>query len=141
MLSTHLFLVLSSDLLPSGLPTKIMYAPLPSPITAACPVHLSLLYCITHMFKERKDWVNLQLTFFFSSTLSSVYYISMRFVVLTAAFLRIQFVCVDTVSLCEWFRCFERGYYGPSKRREPLTKLHSLLSQKIRFLILELVYT
>jgi hypothetical protein len=30
-------------------------------------------------------------------------YIYMRFVVLTAAFQRIQVVCVDAVSLCEWF--------------------------------------
>jgi hypothetical protein len=38
-------------------------------------------------------------------------------------------------------RCFESGYYGPSKRREPLTKRHSVLSQKIWILILQLVYT
>jgi hypothetical protein len=61
---------------------------------------------ITYAFVNSKDWVKLQLTFFSSSTLSSVYYISMRFVVLTAAFQRIQVVCVDAVSLCEWYATF-----------------------------------
>jgi hypothetical protein len=45
----------------------------------------------------------LQLTVFSSSTLS---YVSVRFVVLTAACLRIPVVCVDAVSLCEWFPTF-----------------------------------
>jgi hypothetical protein len=43
---------------------------------------------------------------FFSSTLFTAHYISMRFVVLTAAFQRIQVVCVDAVLLCEWFPAF-----------------------------------
>jgi hypothetical protein len=64
----------------------------------------------------------------------------MIFVVLTPAFRRFK---SSALTLC---RCvtgslrFERGYYGPSKCREPLTKRHSLLSQKIWILILQLVY-
>ena len=41
MLSSHLRLVLTSRLLPSGLPTKTLYAPFPSHICATCPAHLS----------------------------------------------------------------------------------------------------
>jgi hypothetical protein len=62
---------------------------------------------ITYTFVNSKDWVKLQLTFFSSSTLSSVYHMSMRFMVLTAAFQRIQVVCVDAVSLCAWFPTFK----------------------------------
>jgi hypothetical protein len=36
---------------------------------------------------------------------------------------------------------FEHGCYGPSKRRKPRTKRHSLLPLTNRFLILQLVYT
>jgi hypothetical protein len=47
MLSSHLRLGFPSGLLPSGLPTKILYAPITSLMRATCPVHLILLALIT----------------------------------------------------------------------------------------------
>jgi hypothetical protein len=43
VLTSALHLSLSNGLLPSGVPTKILCTPLPSPTRATCPVHLILL--------------------------------------------------------------------------------------------------
>ena len=48
ILSAHLHLGLPSGLLPSGFPTKTLYTPLSSPISATYPALLILLDFITH---------------------------------------------------------------------------------------------
>jgi hypothetical protein len=47
MLSSYLRLGLPSGLLPSGLPVKMLYAPLTSPMRGTSPAHLILLALIT----------------------------------------------------------------------------------------------
>jgi hypothetical protein len=102
------------------------------PIRAACPAYLIRLDLIPYTFVNIKDWIKLKLTcFFFKYTVFRMLYIYMKFVFLAAAFQRIQVVCVDAVSFVSGSRLFESGYYGLSKRQEPLTKQHILLSQKI----------
>jgi hypothetical protein len=47
MLYSHLRPGFHSGLLPSGLPTKMLYVPLTCPMRATCPAHLILLALIT----------------------------------------------------------------------------------------------
>jgi len=62
ILSSHLRLGLPSDLFPSGFPSKTFYTPLLFPISATCPVHLTLLDFIIRIYGEclAKEHVGMQ---------------------------------------------------------------------------------
>ena len=55
ILSSHLRLVIESGLLPSVFRTKTLYAPLLSPIRAACPAHLSHFDLITRIIEGTNE--------------------------------------------------------------------------------------
>jgi len=57
--STHLRLGLPIDLFPSGFPTKILYAPLSSPIHAIFPAHHIPLSCIKKWTSQNKPQVTM----------------------------------------------------------------------------------
>jgi hypothetical protein len=63
ILFSHLRLGLPSGLLPSGLPTKILYAPLPSPIRATCYVILNNIWHddSTHIKKSLLHYLHIAL--------------------------------------------------------------------------------
>jgi hypothetical protein len=118
-----------------------VYAPLPSPIRAACPADLIRLALITYTCVNSKDWVKLQLSSF-------LHVHCLRYVIylwdLSFSQRRFRGFKSFALRLCccvSGSRRFERGYYGPSKRRKSLTKRLSVLSQKIWILNLQLVYT
>ena len=68
----HLLLGLPSDLFPSSFRTKIMYAPLPSPISATCHSHIILFYLTTRIvFDEQYSSLSFSCGFPHSPFISS----------------------------------------------------------------------
>jgi len=72
ILFSHLCLGLPSGLFSSASPTKILYAPLLSPIRATCPAHIIFLYFITQIiFGEEYRSLSYSLCSFFHSLVTS----------------------------------------------------------------------
>ena len=57
ILSFHLHLRVPSGLLPSGFPTKTLYAPVIFPVRATCHVHLSLLDFLMNLTGNNLDHI------------------------------------------------------------------------------------
>ena len=105
ILSSHLCVGLPSVLLPSGLPTKILYALLLSPIHASCRTHFILLDMITRIIfgEEHRS---------LSSSLCILLHSSVTFSLLGPNIL-FSTLSSDSLSLCSSkFECFQKLSWG-----------------------------
>jgi hypothetical protein len=73
--ASHIHLGLLHVLLPSGLPTKILYAPLLAPTRATCPVHLILHDLINRIIfgEEYRLWSSSSCSLLHTSVMSSLF--------------------------------------------------------------------